>query len=200
MSGDWERDVYSAGKQLNRYPWDHVVSFLFRHRQQTAANVLEVGCGSGNNLWFAAREGCAVTGIDASPSAIAYARKRFAEEGLKGDFRVVDFREPLGLAEGSFDLIIDRSALTYLPPDQLVPVVARLRALLKPGGKFLFNPFGQGMTAAPTGQPYFYDREEISRVLIGWKILCLQRVTAETEQPRETLVEWRVIASPSTTG
>ncbi len=45
----WDEEIYGEGKQLNRYPFDVVVSFIF--------NVLEIGCGAGNNLWFAAREG-----------------------------------------------------------------------------------------------------------------------------------------------
>ena len=42
------------------YPFDNVVTFLFRNYpkdKQSEINILEVGCGGGNNLRFAAREG-----------------------------------------------------------------------------------------------------------------------------------------------
>ena len=91
----WEKEIYGQGRQLGRYPYDAVVSFVFRYaprdRERSAVRILEIGCGAGNNLWFAAREGFSVTGIDGSATAIDYARKRFAEEGLSGDLRVGDF-------------------------------------------------------------------------------------------------------------
>jgi len=43
------------------------------------------GLRTGANLWFAAREGFQV-GIDGSAAAIAYARKRFEDEGIPETF------------------------------------------------------------------------------------------------------------------
>ena len=48
-------------------------------------------CEAGNNLWFAAREGFRGAGTDGSPSAIEYASKRLADEGLTGDLHAGDF-------------------------------------------------------------------------------------------------------------
>ena len=103
----WE-EKYSQGHS-ERYPWDHVVSFVFRnyprHKLRKDVKILEVGCGTGSNLWFAAREGFQVAGIDASPSAIAYAQQRFAADGLTGDLRQGDFTE-LPHESNSFDLAL----------------------------------------------------------------------------------------------
>jgi len=91
----WESEIYSQGHHLNRYPFDAVVSFLFRYRPRDKpreqTDVLEIGCGAGNNLWFAAREGFRVAGIDGSESAISFAQKRFESEKLSGDLRVGNF-------------------------------------------------------------------------------------------------------------
>src|SRR3954451_16714670 len=89
----WE-ERYQRGAALVRYPYDFVVQFVNRYppdkpREETL--VLEVGCGAGNNLWFAAREGFQVAGIDGSAAAIAYARRRFEQDGLTGDLLVGDF-------------------------------------------------------------------------------------------------------------
>ena len=88
----WEEAIYSQGRHLNRYPFDAVVSFVYRYRPKVRApqqiRILEVGCGAGNNLWFAAREGFDVAGIDGSDSAVDHARRRFEQEGLNGDLRV----------------------------------------------------------------------------------------------------------------
>ena len=70
----WERLYQAGGRHRNRYPFDSVVQFVFRHRPKDVpvneVRILEVGCGAGNNLWFAALEGFQVTGIDASETAI----------------------------------------------------------------------------------------------------------------------------------
>src|SRR6266536_3320200 len=112
----WERDIYGAGRQLNRYPFDAVVSFVFANapaKPRSETKILEIGCGAGNNLWFAAREGFAVTGIDTSPSAIAYARDRFRSERLAGEFHVAPFSS-LPFPDDRFDLVIDRAAVSYV--------------------------------------------------------------------------------------
>src|SRR5690242_11220709 len=103
----WETTIYGQGRQINRWPFDIVVSFVFRNYPRAQARcdvrILEVGCGTGNNLWFAAREGFSVAGIDGSPSAIQFTRARFAAEGLTGDFRIGDMMD-LPFEQESFDL------------------------------------------------------------------------------------------------
>src|SRR5262245_57036654 len=78
----WENTVYGQGRHLNRYPHHAVVSFVFRQFGQApdrrSVRICELGCGAGNNVWFAAREGFTVAGIDGSASAIEHARQRLA--------------------------------------------------------------------------------------------------------------------------
>ena len=75
------KNIYSHGQQLNRYPFDSVVSFVYgfcpKQKSPEDTDVVEIGCGAGNNLWFAAREGFSVSGVDASPSAIHFAKTFF---------------------------------------------------------------------------------------------------------------------------
>ncbi len=137
----WE-EKYKAGHQ-QRAPWDEVVSFLFRNipknRPRTNIRILEVGCGTGSNLWFAAKEGFDVYGIDGSPTAIEVARKRFTEDKLKGDLRVGDFTE-LPYDDSQFDLIIDRYALSCCGTTAIKKAINEIHRVLKPGGKFFFTP------------------------------------------------------------
>ena len=90
----WE-DIYSSGRHLNRYPWDSVVSFIYRFKPnvepRSKVNVLEIGFGSGSNLWFAAREGFSVFGVEFSPSAVEFATNRFKSDSLSGNLRLGDF-------------------------------------------------------------------------------------------------------------
>jgi SAM-dependent methyltransferase len=137
----WE-EKYKAGHQ-QRAPWDQVVSFLFRNmpknKPRSETTILEVGCGTASNLWFAALEGFDVYGIDGSRSAIELARKRFAEENLSGDLRVGDFTT-LPFDDNQFDLVIDRFALSCCGTTSMKKAIGEIHRVLKPGGKFLFTP------------------------------------------------------------
>jgi ubiquinone/menaquinone biosynthesis C-methylase UbiE len=214
----WQ-ERYQRGRALARYPYDAVVHFVYRYgpeqpRDQTV--VLEVGCGAGNNLWFAAREGFRVAGIDGSDAAIAYARERFEEDGLGGDLRVGDFTQ-LPFDSESVDLAIDRAAITCLGLTHATRAVAEVHRVLRPGGRFLLNPYSTRADSLASGRPgpdgltlnirsgalagmeqiLPYDRQTIDAVLgDGWRLLSLQHVTFADECDRQFPVhaEWRVVA------
>jgi SAM-dependent methyltransferase len=216
----WENAIYGKGQQLNRYPFDLVVSFVYRNyprrKPRRDVRILEVGCGAGNNLWFAAREGFQVAGIDASKSTIAYAQKRFAEEGLTGDLRVGDFTR-LPFESNVFDLVIDREAITCCGLSAAQVAVAEVRRVLQLGGKFLFNSCSDRHSSCASGRPgpdgltldisagtlvgvgpiCFYGRHHVDALFAqGWKMLSLQHIEIVEElQPQYAVhAEWRAVA------
>jgi len=136
----WEENVYGTGRHLNRYPYHAVVGFVFKHfgrvPDRSQVRMLELGCGAGNNLWFAAREGFSVAGIDGSESAIRFARERFAAEGLQADLRVGDFAV-LPWPDASFDFVLDRGSLTCTRQATIARALDEACRVLRPGGKFL---------------------------------------------------------------
>lgn len=216
----WQ-ELYGSGVQLNRYPWDAVVRFVRANRPPDRApsdvGVVEVGCGAGSNLWFAAREGFAVAGIDGSESAIAYARRRFDEDGLVGDLRIGDFTE-LPWPDASFDLAIDRAALTCCGRTAAERAVAELRRVLRPGGRLLFTPYSERHPSATAGRPgedcvrvgidagalvgvgqiRFYSRADLDQLLAGWRLLSVEHhdVVDELDAAVRVGGQWRVVAEP----
>lgn len=215
----WE-DLYKQGGHANRYPWDIVVSFVFRNaprdRPRDQVRILEVGSGTGSNLLFAAREGFTVTGVEGSASAVEYAQKRFKQEDLKGDLRVGDFTR-LPFADGSFDLVFDRASLTCVGSEHLRQAVAEIRRVLVPGGRFLFNPYADshssyrsgrqradGLTEAisagtvvDVGPLHFVSRREIDDLFASsWRLESVQRleITDMLHAGGDIHAEWRVIA------
>ncbi len=215
----WE-SIYSDGKALNRYPFDSVVQFVYRNysrlKPRTETKILEIGCGAGNNLWFAAREGFRVTGVDGSPSAIAYARKRFADEGLDGDLRVADFIQ-LPFEEVTFDFVIDRAALTCSCFTDARRTIAEIWRVLIPGGKFFFTPYSDRHSSFVSGRPgkdgltvdisagtlkgigpitFYSKREVLGMFLQGWKVVELRHIELTEELESEVLVhaEWLAVA------
>jgi SAM-dependent methyltransferase len=218
----WEQ-LYGEGKYLNRYPFDAVVSFIFRFRPREKSRhditILEVGCGAGNNLWFAAREGFQVIGIDGSFQALLYAQQRFAEDDLEGQFAVADFTR-LPFEAKVFDLVIDRGALTCCGKAAVQQAVTEVWRVLKANGHFLCNPYSDRHSSYVAGTPKsdglmaditvgtlvgvgkigFYGRQDIHRLFArAWKLLSIQHVeTTDMLQPQYTVhAEWRIIAQKS---
>lgn len=67
---------------------------------------LDLGCGSGSNAVWLARQGFTVTGIDMSPAAIQRARQRAWQAGVAVRFRCGDLRNLSGL-DGPFAFFVD---------------------------------------------------------------------------------------------
>lgn len=101
------------------------------------SSVLDVAAGAGGQTLAAAhRVGAAgrVVATDISPMILTYAAKQAAEAGLTNIETVEADGEQLGdLADGSFDAVISRLGLIYLP-DQ-VGALRGIREALRPGGR-----------------------------------------------------------------
>ena len=216
----WERELYGKGQHLNRYPFDAVVTFVYRNypreKPRHETRILEIGCGAGNNLWFAAREGFQVAGIDGSPTAIEYAQRRFAEEGLKGEFQTGDFTT-LPFGDDTFDLAVDRGSIVCCPRTAGRRAVCEVRRVLREGGRFFFNPYStrhssftlsepgadglrvniRGGSLTGVGPLCFYDKDDVLGTLCsGWKVHALDHLENTSHASVEALIhaEWRVIA------
>jgi ubiquinone/menaquinone biosynthesis C-methylase UbiE len=213
----WE-DKYAHG-HAQSYPWDAIVSFVFRNapsdRSREQVRILEVGCGTASNLWFAAREGFSVAGVDASKSAIATAQARFAAEKLNGVLQVADFTA-LPFADASFDLVVDRAGLTCAGFSDARKAIQEIHRVTRIGGRFCFNPYSDHHGSRSSGyidangltqgigagsltrvrQICFYGRSQVESLLKNYRILSLQHIVATDmlKPDHEFHAEWRVIA------
>lgn len=193
----WE-EIYAAG-HFQSYPWDMVVSFLFRNSPRdlprSEIKIMEVGFGTAPNLWFAAREGFGVAGVEGSSSAVGFAVERFKREGLSGDLRLGDFTS-LPFESDSFDLVIDRCSLVCVGAEAQKQAIAEVHRCLRKGGRFLHNAYADshssmragerdsdgliinitGGSLVGVGQLHFTSRSEIDeRFAGGWNLLQVQR-------------------------
>ena len=93
--------------------------------------ICDLGCGNGHISGRLARLGYEVTGVDASASGMAIARRTYPE---------VEFVEALidrGLSVGQFDLVVSSDVIEhmYRPSD----LIEAARAVLRPGGQMLLG-------------------------------------------------------------
>ena len=135
----WET-IYSERGHCNRYPSEAVITFIMRHFRTNDYNhrpkILELGCGTGPNLWFLAREGFEAYGIDGSKTAIRNADKFLRKEGHTdvnltiGDIAEISKNYPPVF----FDAIVDGNCLQHNEFESMLSIVRQCQQLLKPGG------------------------------------------------------------------
>lgn len=100
--------------------------------------VLDPGCGAGEHTILLTKLGYDVIGMDLSPSAIAYAKRNAAAQGVpSARFEAADLLAPGATDTApSYDTIVD-SALFHIfgtEPDNRAAYVRSLHALCKRGG------------------------------------------------------------------
>ena len=110
--------------------------YLEAMRIDDAANVLDMGCGTGIAARaIAKRPGFTgkIVGIDLSPDFIARAIALAADEGVGDRIRFETGNTgSLALADASFDAIVAHTLLSHV--DEPVALLAEARRLLQPGG------------------------------------------------------------------
>jgi cyclopropane fatty-acyl-phospholipid synthase-like methyltransferase len=124
-----------------RYPNEELCRFMGRNffRLPTAdrkkTRILEVGCGSGANLWMVAREGFDAWGLDFSEEALALCRQMLERYGVAATLTRGDMRDTQ-LPSGQFDAVVDVFAANCFTSADHARFLDEVRRLLKPGGLF----------------------------------------------------------------
>jgi SAM-dependent methyltransferase len=110
---------------------DQSFAFLARH-VSPPARLLDIGCGTGRLLYLAKRAGWTVKGLELSASMAERVRERLGVEVMVGDFLQLD---PAPADRQAYDVVCLRHVIEHLPDS--LGAMARIGALLRPGGYFL---------------------------------------------------------------
>ena len=106
---------------------------------KAAEHILDLGCGDGQLTKRLGTTGASVVGVDASPEMVAAARER----GVAAD---VGDAEALPYARNTFDAVFSNAALHWVRDQDAM--MAEVRRVLKPGGRFVAEMGGHGNIAA----------------------------------------------------
>ncbi|NQX61918.1 class I SAM-dependent methyltransferase [Paenibacillus qinlingensis] len=157
MSWDpiWEK-IYSS-QNWGKYPGEDLIRFIARnfyqvHNRQTV-RVLELGCGPGANLWFIAREGFTVYGIDGSETAVELATKRLNNEchGWQGEVITSDFKK-LPYPDNFFHAVIDNESVCCNSYEDSKEIYKEASRVLIGNGKIFSRTFATTCWGDGTGE------------------------------------------------
>lgn len=183
------RGVSPLGKPAGGLvPWDiggpQPVIAELEQAGEISGNVLDAGCGLGDNAVFLARRGYRVVAFDSSPTAIEKARRGAEADGAEIQFRVADAMDPSGLGH-TFDTVVDSALYHCLDPEERVRYIAALHDVTGPGGVLHILCHSDLMTAAFAPHSCIGE-DELRRVLAnGWRISRLARTRIVTSMTPE---------------
>ena len=145
-------------------------------------DVLDIGCGLGDNAIYLARNGHHVTGLDISPTALATAERRANDAGVQVTFAVSDSTKLEGYTE-AFDTIVDSGMFHCLDDDAKRSYAAAAHRATRPGANLLLTCFSD---ANPSDQEW--PRPAVSEQTLrdvlggaGWDIESLEPATWSRE-------------------
>ncbi len=146
----WE-DIFQ-NNEWGKYPALSVIKFVARNfykaEQRENIKILEIGSGTGANLWFCAREGFSVYALEGSDSAINTMSKRFVDENLSSHVIGLycgDYYNTLdNIDENSIDAIIDVESLYCNNFTKSKQIIEKCFSKLKVGGVMLSQTFTDG--------------------------------------------------------
>ncbi|RAJ85801.1 2-polyprenyl-3-methyl-5-hydroxy-6-metoxy-1,4-benzoquinol methylase [Chitinophaga dinghuensis] len=141
----WDH-VFSS-QEWGKYPGESLIQFIARNfykLDRPNVKILEVGCGTGANLWYISRERFDAYGIDGSKVAIDIARERMKSEGLSVNVEVGDIAT-LPYEDSFFDAVVDVECLYANSADALGNILPEISRVLKPGGLLYSRTFSDNM-------------------------------------------------------
>ncbi len=170
-------------------------------------NVLDMGCGLGQNLIALAKEGATCFGVDISPCMLQKAENKVINEGLntkvtleQGDMRSLDCFPGI-----QFDLILSIYSMEYLSNlQEFRKVIANVYRRLKDGGTFImcFSHHSQAQEnrypelincSVPVGtgkyRPYNYSYRDAVDALIKAKFTIENIIEQKTSNPSQISYE-----------
>jgi SAM-dependent methyltransferase len=148
----WE-ERYRSGPR----PWDtgitppEVETFWHSGLLPPAGLALDLGCGSGTNAVWLARQGLAVIGVDLALTALCEAQVRIAADGARGVHLIQADVSRLPFLGLNAAYILDIGCLHGLPLELRPDYAAAIKANLAPGGYYHLYTFDRSPDS-PTGE------------------------------------------------
>lgn len=99
-------------------------------------DILEIGCGGGQNAIVLCKWGARSVGLDISEKQVAHARRLAKKEGVKIPFHVGDMQDLSIFKDGSFDMVLSSFGISYA--ENVLAVFQEVFRVLRKRGLLVF--------------------------------------------------------------
>lgn len=163
-----------------RYETEPHIPEVVQFERWPGTKVLEAGCGIGTDGAEFAAAGAHYTGLDASPTALGVARRRFELEDLDGNF-VQGSVTQLPFRDASFDLVFSHGVIHHV--EDTAAAVREFYRILRPGGVALVMVYHR------TSFNYYVTLMGLRRALVSLLLLpgAIPAVSRATGEPQHVL-------------
>lgn len=132
---------------------------------------LDLGCGSGAEAEYLAKQGFMVDAIDKNETVIKYAKERC--EGLKVDALVGDFRE-FNFRPNYYTLVTAINSLPFILKDEAKKLFRDVKQSLKVGGVAILCVYGPEHVWSDRKDMSFWSKDEFGEIWDGYHIHLLE--------------------------
>lgn len=219
----WE-DIF-VEKEWGKYPPVSLIKFVasnFYHiANRNNIKILEIGCGPGANIWYMAREGFRVYGIDFSKTACSRLEERLKKENLAGQvgrILVGDYLDKIKeFPDNYFDAIVDVESLYCNSFTKSQSIISNCFKKLREGGLLFSQTFAENSygfdsesvdyhevipTVGPssnTGRCRFTTEEDINLLYVtdSSRVISIEKQELHMYQSG-TISEWIIVSEKVT--
>lgn len=163
---DWFDGLYQAARgDVAVVPWADcephfaLTDWLAANAAAVAGEVMDVGCGLGDNAVALKRAGGNVTAFDLSATAADWARQRHRGSGV--DFYQADLFNLPARWIGAFDFVNETYTIQSLKGTMRIAACTEIASLVKSGGKLLVTCRARANGASMTGPPWPLSPREL---------------------------------------
>jgi len=143
----------------------------YLERQSLAGRAMVPGCGHGHEVALAVKFGLDAIGLDIAPTGVAEAQALYPE--LAARFVVGDVFDPPAELRGVFDVVLEHTCMSALPPSMRADYRRGIDLMLKPGGMLLgvwfINP---DLDPGEVGPPFAFPVLELTALFAdGYEVV-----------------------------
>lgn len=170
-------------------------------KSASVKTLLDLGCGTGNDVLRLVQQGFTVIGVDFSDEAVQQGRSKAEKLGLSAQFVVADMAKRLPFNSATFDAVMSNVAIHMFSDRITRKLFKEIRRIVRPNGLFVFhvNSTEDASVRAERHPPireiepnyfleqngqtmHFFSKEYLLDLLADWKDVDLKHYEILDEQ------------------